>query len=54
MNLQNRKRLTENEFMIARQRGRIGEGITGEFGMDIAIFKMDKYVVYSTWSSAQW
>ena len=56
MNLQNRKRLTENKLMTAKEE-EWGEGIVREFGMDrytLLYFKWvtNKDLLYSTENSA--
>ena len=57
MNLQNRYRLTENEFMVTMGEW-CGEGIVREFGMDMYTLLYLKWItskdlLYSTQNSAQ-
>ena len=57
MNLQNRKRLTENKLMTAKEE-EWGEGIVREFGIDMYTLLYLKWItnkdlLYSTWNSAQ-
>ena len=55
--LQNRNRLIEKEFMVAKGEGR-WEGIVREFGMDVYILLYSEWItskdlLHSTWNSDQ-